>query len=278
MAERTITEIFEGVETSDGAGVRLKRIINHKILEKTDPFLMLDFFGSENPDDYIAGFPWHPHRGIETVTYMLKGEVQHEDSLGNKGVIKGGDLQWMTAGSGIIHQEIPKVTNGLMKGFQLWVNLPSKQKMTAPGYQEYSAESIPIVEDEKMRVKVISGRFGNIEGPVIGNYIQPLFLDIEINKNSELTIPVETDHNLFTYIFEGEGFFGEEQKIQAGKLIIFSEGDFLKIKTGKSSIRLLLIAGKPLKEPVAWRGPIVMNTEEELDTAFRELQEDTFIK
>ncbi len=184
----------------------------------------------------------------------------------------------MTAGSGIIHQEMPKVTNGLMKGFQLWVNLPADRKMTTPDYQGYTAESIPIVENKNMKVKVISGTLWNIEGPVKGNYIQPLFLDIELNKNSELTIPVETDHNLFTYIFEGEGFFGEEQKIQAGKLIIFSEGDFLKIKTGKSNIRLLLIAGKPLKEPVAWRGPIVMNTEEELDNAFRELKEDTFIR
>ena len=204
--------------------------------------------------------------------------MQHEDSLGNKGVIKGGDLQWMTAGSGIIHQEMPKVTDGLMKGFQLWVNLPADQKMTTPGYQEYSADRIPIVEDEKMKVKVISGRFGNNEGPVKGNYIQPLFLDIELNKNSEITIPVENDHNLFTYIFKGEGFFGDEQKVQAGKLVIFSQGDSVRIRTATSRVRLLLIAGKPLKEPVAWRGPIVMNTEEELDMAFRELQEDSFIK
>lgn len=278
MTERTIIEILEGVETSDGAGVRLKRIINHNIIEKTDPFLLLDFFGSDNPDEYIAGFPWHPHRGIETVTYMIAGEVQHEDSLGNRGVIKGGDLQWMTAGSGIIHQEMPKVTNGLMKGFQLWVNLPAEYKMTKPRYQEYPADTIPFIKTGNTIIKIIAGKYSGTEGPVKGVFIQPLYLDISLGVNSELLIPIENDYNSFAYIFEGSGFFEDSTIVQNGNLLIFSKGNSVKFKTESSSIRFILVAGKPLNETVAWQGPIVMNTQEELDTAFKELREDKFIK
>ncbi len=278
MKERKISRITEGIETSDGAGVKLSRIISQSLMKETDPFLMLDFFGSENPDEYIAGFPWHPHRGIETVTYMLNGKVQHEDSMGNKGVIKGGDIQWMTAGSGIVHQEMPKVTDGLMKGFQLWVNLPSEHKMTNPEYQDYSADEIPIIKTDKSKIKVIAGEFSGIKGPVIGNFMQPLYLDIELDVNSELSIPLESNYNSFVYIFEGKGYFSEKKIVTEGNLIIFSEGDFIKLQTKDENIRFILVAGKPINEPIAWQGPIVMNTQEELNTAFKELREDKFIK
>jgi quercetin 2,3-dioxygenase len=278
MQERKISKITEGTETSDGAGVKLSRIISQSLMNETDPFLMLDFFGSDNPDEYIAGFPWHPHRGIETVTYMLEGEVKHEDSLGNNGVIKSGDVQWMTAGSGIIHQEMPKVTDGLMKGFQLWVNLPAEHKMTYPQYQEYSSEEIPIIKTDKSKIKVIAGDFSGIKGPVIGKFMQPLYLDIELDINSEISIPIESSYNTFAYIFKGRGNFSDNTVVSEGKLIIFEKGDFVKIQTKNENIRFILIAGEPIHEPIAWQGPIVMNTREELNTAFKELREDKFIK
>lgn len=278
MKKRKISKIINGTETSDGAGVKLTRIISQSVMKETDPFLMLDFFGSDNPDEYMAGFPWHPHRGIETVTYMIAGEVQHEDSLGNKGVIKAGDVQWMTAGSGIIHQEMPHVTDGLMKGFQLWVNLPAEYKMTKPRYQEYSAETIPVIKTGNTIIKIIAGKYSGTEGPVKGVFIQPLYLDISLGKNSELSIPIENDLNSFAYIFEGSGFFEDSTSVQNGNLLIFSNGNSVKFKTESSSIRFILVAGKPLNETIAWQGPIVMNTQEELDTAFKELREDKFIK
>jgi quercetin 2,3-dioxygenase len=278
MPERKVTKIYEGIDTSDGAGVKLKRLISQENMKETDPFLMLDFFGSDDPDEYIAGFPWHPHRGIETVTYMLEGKVQHEDSLGNKGIIERGDIQWMTAGSGIIHQEMPQISEGLMKGFQLWVNLPAKHKMTVPRYQEYSSDLIPVIKTEKSKIKVIAGSFENIEGPVKGLYMQPLYLDIELDANSELSVPVDEKFNTFAYIIEGTGYFSDMEKVSKGKLLIFTDGDTVSIKTKTDGIRFILVAGKPLNEPIAWQGPIVMNTQEELNTAFRELREDTFIK
>jgi redox-sensitive bicupin YhaK (pirin superfamily) len=209
---------------------------------------------------------------------MIEGEVQHEDSLGNKGVIKGGDVQWMTAGSGIIHQEMPHVTNGLMKGFQLWVNLPANQKMSKPRYQEYSSDTIPLIKSNNTKIKVIAGDYEGIQGPVKGLYMQPLYMDIELGSNSELTIPVEENYSSFAYIFEGEGFFAGNTNVSEGKLVIFTEGDSVKIQTKSTRIRFIFVAGKPLKEPIAWQGPIVMNTQKELNTAFRELREDTFIK
>lgn len=278
MSERRISKILVGTETSDGAGVRLRRIIDQRVMKETDPFLLLDFFGSEDPDEYIAGFPWHPHRGIETVTYMIEGEVHHEDSLGNGGVIKGGDVQWMTAGSGIIHQEMPHVTNGMMKGFQLWVNLPANQKMSKPRYQEYSSEIIPLIKNGDTKVKVIAGDFKGTQGPVKGLYMQPLYLDIKLGPHSELTIPIDNNYSSFAYVFEGEGFFPEDTIISEGKLVIFTEGDSVKIQTKTSGIRFIFVAGKPLNEAIAWQGPIVMNTQEELKAAFRELKEDIFIK
>lgn len=277
MAIRKISNIYEGAETSDGAGVKLKRIINQNIMKETDPFLLLDFFGSNDPDEYIAGFPWHPHRGIETVTYMLDGEVQHEDSLGNKGVIGSGDIQWMTAGSGIIHQEMPHVTDGLMKGFQLWVNLPAEQKMTSPRYQEYSSKLIPEIKTKGTRIKVIAGNYKNTEGPVKGLFMQPLYLDIELGINSDIKIPIEKTYNSFAYVFKGEGQFSNDI-ISEGKLAVFTKGDSVSITTKEKGIRFILVAGEPLHEPIAWQGPIVMNTHEELDIAFKELREDTFIK
>jgi quercetin 2,3-dioxygenase len=278
MSERKISRILEGVNTSDGAGVQLKRIISQNIMKETDPFLMLDFFGSDNPDEYIAGFPWHPHRGIETVTYMLKGKVEHEDSLGNKGIISSGDIQWMTAGSGIIHQEMPQVTNGQMKGFQLWVNLPAEHKMTEPGYQEYSSATIPVSKSGKNTIKIIAGNFKGTKGSVTGLFMQPLYLDIQMGKNSELTVPVEEGFNSFVYIFEGAAYFSDSEENSNGELIIFTDGDSIRIKTETSGSRFILLAGKPLNEPIAWQGPIVMNSQEQLKTAFKELREDTFIK
>lgn len=278
MSEGKIRKITEGIETTDGAGVKLTRLISQNVMKETDPFLMLDFFGSDKPAEYIAGFPWHPHRGIETVTYMLAGEVEHEDSLGNKGVIKAGDVQWMTAGSGIIHQEMPKVKNGLMKGFQLWVNLPAEHKMTAPRYQEYSSDTIPRITKGNTEIKIIAGDYEGITGPVRGMYMRPLYLDINLDKNSDILIPINKSYNSFAYILEGSGFFENDSLIQNGKLVIFSKGESVKVITGNDSIRFILVAGKPLNEPIAWQGPIVMNTQEELNTAFKELREDRFIK
>lgn len=278
MKEREISKITEGTETSDGAGVKLSRIISQGLMKETDPFLMLDFFGSDDPDEYIAGFPWHPHRGIETVTYMLEGEVKHEDSLGNSGVIKSGDVQWMTAGSGIIHQEMPRVTDGLMKGFQLWVNLPAEYKMTNPEYQEYSSDEIPVIKTENSNIKIIAGDFSGVKGPVIGKFMQPFYLDVELNRNSELSIPIESSYTTFIYIYKGKGYFSESTAASEGKLIIFKKGDFIKIQTKNENIRFILVAGRAIEEPIAWNGPIVMNTQEELKTAFKELREDSFIK
>ncbi len=278
MPERKINKVTRGIETSDGAGVRLTRIISQSVIKETDPFLMLDFFGSDNPDEYIAGFPWHPHRGIETVTYMLAGEVQHEDSLGNKGVIKAGDVQWMTAGSGIIHQEMPQLRDGLMKGFQLWVNLPAEHKMTKPSYQEYSSDTIPIIKTGDTIIKIIAGDYEGTKGPVKGVFIQPLFLDINLGINSKISIPIDNEYNSFAYIFEGKGVVEDSTTVQNGNLLIFSKGSFVSFETESSSIRFILVAGKPLNEPVAWQGPIVMNTQDELNIAFKEIREDNFIK
>lgn len=278
MSERKVVQSLEGIKTSDGAGVKLTRIINQNNMKKTDPFLMLDFFGSDDPDEYSAGFPWHPHRGIETVTYMLDGEVEHEDSLGNRGTIGRGDVQWMTAGSGIIHQEMPHITNGKMRGFQLWVNLPAEHKMTEPRYQEYTSDVIPLIKTGNNTIKIIAGNFQNKKGPVTGLFMQPLYLDIHLGTHSQVSIPVENGFNAFAYIFEGEGIFSVNQKFGEGKLLIFSDGNTISVKTGNKQIRFIFAAGPPLNQPVAWQGPIVMNTQDQLITAFRELREDTFIK
>ncbi|MCX6249793.1 MAG: pirin family protein [Bacteroidetes bacterium] len=278
---RKIDRIIKGQATSDGAGVKLTRILGHNTQDILDPFLMLDFFGSDNPDDFMAGFPWHPHRGMETVTYMLDGKVEHSDSMGNSGVIGKGDIQWMTAGSGIIHQEMPKYEGGRMYGFQLWVNLPSASKMISPRYQDIPASRVPVVElENKTRVKVLAGTFQGVRGPVENIIADPEYFDVEMPENAELVVPAAPDHTVFAYLYEGTAAFDDNNKDQlhAGEGAIFGSGDHILVKTGASGVRFILIAGKPIGESIAWHGPIVMNTDEEIDIAFRELKNGDFIK
>ncbi|MFX0082653.1 MAG: pirin family protein [Candidatus Hodarchaeota archaeon] len=279
---RKIKLTLKSRPTMEGAGVRLKRAFGY-VDDSLDPFLLFDDFGSDNPSDYMAGFPWHPHRGIETITYVLHGKGEHEDSLGNKGVLEPGDVQWMTAGSGIIHQEMPKFQGNdpLMKGFQLWANLPASHKMMDPRYQEIKSEDIPEVSvGENVKIKIICGVINGVKGPVHDIITEPEYLDIYINPNSEYIHPVKSGHNVFAYTIEGEGYFDDkkEELVKKETLIIYRDGDAVKITTNDQNIRFLLVSGKPLKEPVAWRGPIVMNTEEELRVAFQEYQNGTFIK
>jgi quercetin 2,3-dioxygenase len=278
---RKISHIIDGQKTSDGAGVSLLRVFGFYETGLFDPFLLLDFFGSENPNDYIAGFPWHPHRGIETVTYMLEGSVEHGDSMGNSGTIHTGDVQWMTAGSGIIHQEMPKADKGYMHGFQLWVNLPATHKMMNPRYQEIKASAIPILKEENgVIVKVIAGEHNGIVGPVKDIVADPVYFDISMPENATYLLNVNKDYTVFAFIFDGEGFFDEslEKPIKKGQLVRLTDGDLVKLTTTIHKARFILVSGKPLNEPVAWRGPIVMNTDEELDVAFREYRSGTFIK
>jgi quercetin 2,3-dioxygenase len=278
---RKISRIIQGTKTSDGAGVSLLRVFGFYETGLFDPFLLLDFFGSENPNDYIAGFPWHPHRGIETVTYMLEGSVEHSDSMGNSGVIHSGDIQWMTAGSGIIHQEMPKADKGYMHGFQLWVNLPAAHKMMNPRYQEIKAEEIPVIKERNgVIVKVIAGEINGIKGPVKDIIADPAYFDISVPENATYSMKVNRDYTVFAFVFEGEGFFDEspDNPIKKNQLVKLTDGDQVKITTNDHKTRFILVSGKPLNEPVAWRGPIVMNTDEELDVAFREYRNGTFIK
>jgi redox-sensitive bicupin YhaK (pirin superfamily) len=278
---RKISRIIHGQVTSDGAGVRLTRIFGFYEQGLLDPFLLLDFFGSDNPDDYIAGFPWHPHRGMETVTYMLDGKMEHSDSMGNSGVIGKGDIQWMTAGSGIIHQEMPQNAGGRIAGFQLWVNLPASDKMIAPRYQDISATKVPTVTmDNGVRVKVLAGTFQGTRGPVENIIADPEYLDVELPENSEFTVEVHPDYTVFAYLFEGSAQFDESraESLRVGQGALFGKGSQVCVKTGGSNARFILISGKPIDEPIAWRGPIVMNTEAELNLAFKEFREDKFIK
>ena len=278
---RKIKKIITGKPTHDGAGVRLTRIFGFYEEGLLDPFLLLDFFGSDNPGDFMAGFPWHPHRGIETVTYMLDGRVEHGDSMGNSGIIGKGDIQWMTAGSGIIHQEMPKSDGGRMYGFQLWVNLPASKKMIAPRYQDIPAKNVPeVVLENNIRVKVIAGVFMGVKGPVLDIIADPEYLDVDMPGNTEFILTVKPEYTVFAYVFEGEADMDESQKkpLQAGDGALFGEGTQINAKAGNDGARFILISGKPIREPVAWRGPIVMNTEEELDIAFREFRTGTFIK
>jgi redox-sensitive bicupin YhaK (pirin superfamily) len=278
---RNIDRILKSKPTLEGAGVHLKRAFGYNEVPELDPFLLLDDFHSSDPEDYIAGFPWHPHRGIETVTYMLEGSVEHGDSMGNKGVILPGDVQWMTAGSGIIHQEMPKGLNGNMWGFQLWVNLPSTHKMMEPRYREVKKEQIPMATiDKDVEIRVICGDFGDTKGPVRNIVVDPEYLDITMAKNTEFEHGIKKGYRVFAYVIEGIGYFDtdKEKSITREHLVIFKDGDKVKITAGGKGIRFLLISGKPLDEPVAWAGPIVMNTQEELDLAFREYREGIFIK
>lgn len=262
--------------TMEGAGVKLFRVFGSNEIPEFDPFLLLDHFGSNNPDDYMKGFPWHPHRGIETVTYMLNGEVEHGDSLGNKGVIKSGDIQWMTAGSGIIHQEMPKRYKGNMQGFQLWVNLPKKKKMTEPKYRDIQGSSLQKKETSNYSIKVISGKFEDVTGPVQDLAIDIDYFDIELKPKKNMIIPIKKDHNSFIYLIRGSLQI-QDSMIEEGTCVLFSKGDEVEI-IGEEKSHFLFISGEKLDEPIAWGGPIVMNTDEELRHAFQEIDEGTFIK
>jgi len=268
--------------TMEGAGVRLKRAFGYND-PSLDPFLLLDDFHSDNPNDYLAGFPWHPHRGIETITYMLHGKVEHGDSLGNGGIIEAGDVQWMTAGSGIIHQEMPKKDNkdSLLWGFQLWANLPASHKMMDPRYREIKKNQIPEIEVAKgVKVKIISGEISGSKGPVQDIITEPEYLDVQMDANSIFRHTIKKGHNAIAYVIEGEAYFDEDNERLVGieNLIIYQDGDEVSIRTTNKHVRFLLVSGKPLGEPVAWRGPIVMNNNEELRIAFQEYNNGTFIK
>lgn len=284
---RAIKKIFHSQAVLEGAGVHLKRAFGHAEAPLLDPFLLFDDFRSDNPEHFIKGFPWHPHRGIETITYVLDGDVEHGDSMGNNGIISAGDVQWMTAGGGIVHQEMPKGSSqGKMLGFQLWANLPSVSKMMNPRYQEIKANEIPEVKlSEGVLIKVICGQVAGVSGPVSDIITEPVYLDIDVPAGVTYRHSTEKGHTLLTYIFGGEGCFsGQENSPDRSKnfgnevMILFDDGEELVVTAGDHGVRFLLISGKPIGEPVAWRGPIVMNTQEELQRAFEEYRAGTFIK
>ena len=280
---REIEQIIEPQPVTEGAGVRLKRSIGTPKLDYLDPFLLLDHFQSTHPGDYEAGFPLHPHRGIETVTYVLTGEVRHKDTLGNSGSIGAGDLQWMTAGRGIMHEEMPQVRPEGIAGFQLWVNLPAKFKMIKPRYQEIRSVEIPEIKKEHgEKIRVISGTVAGIAGPVTDIAANPVYLDVSIPAHTSFRHPIERGHAAFAYVFEGEARFagGEKEdgtKVTHPKLVVLGDGDYVQVATDETPVRFLLVSGKPLHEPIARYGPFVMNTEEEIEQTLRELQEGTFV-
>lgn len=301
MSIRPVHSVTRGQPTLEGAGVRLDRAFGFGDTSITDPFLLLDDFRNERPEDYQAGFPWHPHRGIETITYVLAGTVDHADSLGNAGSIGAGDIQWMTAGRGILHQEMPQGDpSGRMHGFQLWANLPASEKMCAPRYQDVTAEEIPvIIDDDGVAVRVVAGSFWGKTGPIDGLASDPRYLDISIPPGQRRVLKVEVERSAFAYIFDGAGEFrgasapcgvleeregpnGEEYLVRTPvsdrMLVVFDRGDEIEVQAGEHGVRFLLVSGKPLQEPIAWHGPIVMNTQEEIRQAVRELHNGTFIR
>jgi len=299
MSIRPVKRLVKSTPTLEGAGVRLRRAFGFGETGDFDPFLLLDDFRGDRPDDYLAGFPWHPHRGIETITYVLAGNVDHGDSLGNAGTIGPGDVQWMTAGSGIVHQEMPHGNDrGQMHGFQLWANLPASLKMTAPKYRDVKAADIPeVVDDDGTAVKIISGSFWGRRGPVQDVAAEPQYLDVFVPAGKRRSLPVAATRNAFAYVFEGDGRFANASEPQAVKtdvvggaddpggryadnrsLVVFDSGDEVTVQAGERGIRFLLASGAPLGEPIAWRGPIVMNTNEELRQAFEEFRNGTFLK
>ena len=281
---REIQIVLEAVPTLEGAGVALKRAFGNRHTKILDPFLMMDDFGSEDPADYIKGFPWHPHRGIETITYVIDGRVKHEDSMGTKGVIGKSDVQWMTAGSGIIHQEMPELPKenetGLW-GFQLWANLPKSHKMMNPRYRDVKSTDIPIITDASGAiVKLISGEFNGIKGPVQDVVINPQYMDIYIPKETVFSLFVPRDHTAFSYIMQGSANFGlQEKNVGSENLIIYKPGEStITFRTENEDVRFLYVSGKPLHEPIAWYGPMVMNTQEEIYNAIEEFNSGTFLK
>ena len=296
---RKIRKVFKSKPTIEGAGVHLERVFGFSEVPQFDPFLLLDDFRSDDPEHYLKGFPWHPHRGIETITYVLRGDVEHGDSLGNKGIIGSGDVQWMTAGSGIIHQEMPKRDeNGRMYGFQLWANLPSTDKMMDPRYRDIKSEQIPELKlPGGATIKVIAGEMAGTKGPVGDIVIDPEYLDVTLPPHSEFTHPTNPGHTVFAYVIGGQGFFCKEKNpftyemegknyfdiqrtpfVDDRTIVLFENGEEISVSTAQQEVRFLLISGKPIGEPVAWYGPIVMNTQEELQTAFEEYRQGTFIK
>jgi redox-sensitive bicupin YhaK (pirin superfamily) len=299
MSIRPVKRVVKSKPTLEGAGVHLRRAFGFGNTSEYDPFLLLDDFRNDVPEEYLAGFPWHPHRGIETITYVLAGTVEHGDSMGNRGEIAAGDVQWMTAGRGIIHQEMPKGdAAGRMHGFQLWANLPAALKMTAPRYQEVKAGEIPILQDDdRSEIRVVCGNYRGTAGPVDGIAAEPVYLDVSVAPGKKKTLPVETTRHAFAYVFAGGGKFSNASGPQAvateraegvrmtppseadnRSLVLFDRGDAVTVEAGEQGIRFLLVSGKPLEQPVAWSGPIVMNTQEELRQAFEELQRGTFLK
>ena len=299
MSVRPVKRLVKAKPTLEGAGVHLRRAFGFGNTSDFDPFLLLDDFRNERPEDYLAGFPWHPHRGIETITYVLAGTVEHGDSMGNSGAIGTGDVQWMTAGSGIIHQEMPKGdADGRMHGFQLWANLPSSLKMTAPRYQGVTAADIPVVtDDDGTAARIVCGSFWGKKGPVDEVAIDPVYLDVTVPPRKRKTLPVETTRNAFAYVFAGDGTFcnasgplavpteaagwadaAPPTRADNRSLVLFDRGDEVTVEAGSDGIRFLLVSGRPLAEPVAWYGPIVMNTQEQLRAAFSQLEDGTFLK
>lgn len=299
MSIRPVKQVIISKPTLEGAGVYLRRAFGFGNTSEFDPFLLLDDFRNDVPQDYLAGFPWHPHRGIETITYVLAGTVEHGDSMGNHGAIAAGDVQWMTAGSGIIHQEMPKGDqDGRMHGFQLWANLPSSLKMTTPRYQEVKSPEIPLVEeDDGTEARIVCGSFWGKKGPVDGIAADPIYLDVSVPPGRRKTLPIETTRHAFAYVFAGSGKFCNASgplavptepvgwwdktppaRAENRSLVLFDRGDEVVVQAGEEGIRFLLVSGKPLEEPVAWYGPIVMNTQEQLRHAFEELDEGTFLK
>jgi redox-sensitive bicupin YhaK (pirin superfamily) len=296
---RKIRKIIKSMPTVEGAGVHLRRAFGFQHVPELDPFLLLDEFHSGNQKDYVSGFPWHPHRGIETITYVLQGEIRHEDSLGNKGLIRPGDVQWMTAGSGIIHQEMPKGdNNGLLWGFQLWANLPASKKMMQPRYQEIKSSRIPeLLMPKGLKVRIICGDVNGVEGPVKDIITDPEYLDVTLPADEKFKRITVQGYTVFAYVIEGKGHFDDGKSrcvlelegsryldslenctIESESLVLFGDGDSIEVTAGEKGVRFLLISGKPIGEPVAWYGPIVMNTQEELKTAFEEYRSGTFIK
>ena len=299
MSIRPVKRLIKAKPTLEGAGVHLRRGFGFGNTTEFDPFLLFDDFRNDIPEDYLQGFPWHPHRGIETITYVLAGTVEHGDSMGNKGAISPGDVQWMTAGSGIIHQEMPKGDEvGRMHGFQLWANLPSSLKMSNPHYQEVKSVEIPeVTDDDGTHVRVVCGNFWGTKGPVDGIAADPIYLDVSVQPGQRKRLPVDTRRHAFAYVFAGSGKFCNASAPLAvptegvgwsdtdvpteadnRSLVLFDGGDEVEVQAGEEGIRFLLVSGKPLEEPVAWYGPIVMNTQAELQTAFQELKQGTFLK
>lgn len=275
---RTVKKVTSGKHAVDGAGVKLVRVIGYHDTDDYDPFLMLDAFDSTNPADYTKGFPWHPHRGIETITYLIQGDIEHRDSLGNKGSIRDGDCQWMTAGSGIIHQEMPQPSERML-GAQLWLNLPTKDKMTAPKYGDIKKEDVAVVNESTATIRVIAWNYLETKGAFEGSYVKAVYLDVEVKPGGEWEYDSDEHSTLFIYIVQGEGRFEpDKDTISEKQAVLFNSGQRFWVQAGESGIRFLLLCAKPLHESIAWGGPIVMNTQAELDLAFKELNENKFIK